>query len=436
MTPTGNPIKCSNGLGRILSIPTLFVALIVLSKFGFAPLNAQWHTVAIIVVIYLVFVPFVFHNAFYNTCKAKKELITLRSEIDAYLQSHRWNFEGISRSVGSVEHLFEAFETRLRNDHFAGVAAGVFPTLGILGTFISIAISMPNFSVETSEALEAEIAKLLGGVGTAFYASIYGIFLSLWWLFFEKSGLSRYDTMLVALRSETATKLWSENDLRLAEFKQRDTIRSATQSIVNTLSIEDHSLVAELREIQEGYSALNESVSKLSTGMNNQVERNLAHISAMSAHLESFTGLTKTLLQQFEQLSTAQQAQNDKQSQLQHHYERLLMLQEDFTSFSQAIAQSNADVLKQLQGFNVQDSIMALNDYNSIMNQGIEKLHRYTEALEAAQSSQKHAYDAQMQEGFELIDREVAHVIERLSEVALEITKTGSHIVNRFEHRS
>ncbi len=43
--------------------------------------------------------------------------------------------------------------------------------------------------------LKAEITKLLGGVGTAFYVSIYGIFLSIWWTFFEKFGMSKFQQL-------------------------------------------------------------------------------------------------------------------------------------------------------------------------------------------------------------------------------------------------
>ena len=35
---------------------------------------------------------------------------------------------------------------------------------------------MPDFSSRDSIALDLEITKLLGGVATAFYVSIYGIF--------------------------------------------------------------------------------------------------------------------------------------------------------------------------------------------------------------------------------------------------------------------
>ena len=45
---------------------------------------------------------------------------------------------------------------------------------------------MPDFSSGNTTALEQEISLLLGGVGTAFYVSIFGIFLSIWWTFFLK----------------------------------------------------------------------------------------------------------------------------------------------------------------------------------------------------------------------------------------------------------
>ncbi len=59
------------------------------------------------------------------------------------------------------------------------VATSLFPMLGILGTFTAIAISMPDFSIDDMGSLDKQISILLSGIGTAFYASIFGIFLSI-----------------------------------------------------------------------------------------------------------------------------------------------------------------------------------------------------------------------------------------------------------------
>ncbi len=433
MSALDKPIKCSSGLGRILFIPTLFVAAIVLSKFGFGPLNSQWHTVVIIVAIYLIFVPFVFHNAFYVTCKAKKQLGELQREIDEYLKAHQWSFEGVSKSVGSVDHIFESFENRLRNDHFAGVAAGIFPTLGILGTFVSIAISMPNFSVETSQALEAEIGKLLGGVGTAFYASIFGIFLSLWWIFFEKSGLSRYQGMLALLRQETQGRLWSDNDLRLAEFKQREAIRSGTNTLVAGLG--SHDLENELRAIHTTYATLHESVRNLSRELHQQVDRNLAQMSRNAELMEAQTRTQKEMQERATILVDALVAHSHQHNDVLKRYENLLHVQEQLQSSSQSTLETHSRILTQVQALNVDEAINALHEYSAMIHQSIQKLNHYSQSIQDAHTQQQHSTNAQMREGFELIDREVAHVIERLSEVALEITKNGSHIAASLQNK-
>ncbi|MFY4744073.1 MotA/TolQ/ExbB proton channel family protein, partial [Aliarcobacter butzleri] len=85
-----------------------------------------------------------------------------------------------------VDDFFQDYPSNIRNTTLSSIASGIFPTLGFLGTFISIALSMPDFTAGTTQALESVITVLLGGVGTAFNVSIYGIFLSICCIFFEK----------------------------------------------------------------------------------------------------------------------------------------------------------------------------------------------------------------------------------------------------------
>jgi len=422
MSTVDKPVKCSSGLGRLLLVPTLFVLLIILSKFGLAPLNSQWHTVIIVLLIYLIFVPFVFHNAFYVTCKAKKSLKELQNEIDTYLKSHQWKFEGVSKSIGSVEPLFENFEQRLRNDHFAGVAAGVFPTLGILGTFISIAISMPDFSVETSQALEQEISKLLGGVGTAFYASIFGIFLSLWWIFFEKSGLSHFDKMLLEIHNETQTKIWTPDQLKLIELKQRQQIHLESKNLVDGLGVGEHNIQGELKGIYESYAQLHRDVNNLSQDIHIHVDNNIKQLTLSANNMLSQQVMQKEMQSQIESLSFKLTRQSNEQAELHRRFENLIAIQEKVSLTSQNIADTNIAVLGKFENFNI--------------DQTTQKLLEFTQALQDAQVSQKNNYNKQMHEGFELIDKEVSYVIKRLSEVAIEISKSGIHLNNALKNES
>ncbi len=231
--------KCSKNLVKILSVPTLLVFIVFIAYFGLIPVQMELHSLIIIGVIYLIFTLFVRHNASYSTCIFHHHKHYLVSEISRYLTDNIIVLMGETKAIGSIDKFFDKFSQMLRNDNYASVAAGTFPTLGILGTFISIALSMPDFGASSSDALNSELTKLLGGVGTAFYASIYGIFLSLWWVFFEKKGFSFIEKELQEMREEFETKLWSDEELKRATFiEQKELNLELQKAIKESLSLE------------------------------------------------------------------------------------------------------------------------------------------------------------------------------------------------------
>ncbi len=77
-----------------------------------------------------------------------------------------------TKSILNIHEFLNNYYKDVRNDNFVSVASSIFPMLGILGTFVAIAISMPDFSVKDTEALDNEISLLLSGVGSAFFASM------------------------------------------------------------------------------------------------------------------------------------------------------------------------------------------------------------------------------------------------------------------------
>ncbi|PGH38581.1 MAG: hypothetical protein CRN43_14230 [Candidatus Nephrothrix sp. EaCA] len=66
----------------------------------------------------------------------------------------------------------------------------VFPTIGILGTFIGIALGLWKFDVNN---IESSIPALLEGLKTAFMASIFGIILSIVFSKFTARRLRKYE---------------------------------------------------------------------------------------------------------------------------------------------------------------------------------------------------------------------------------------------------
>ena len=204
----------------ILSIPLLMFCTLFLAYMKYISLKTEFHTIIIIAFILLIFLMFIKHNAWYSYTKYNNSIHETTDKIDEYLANNQLEISGRKKAYGNISHFFDNQLRKIRNDHFANTAASIFPTLGILGTFTAIAISMPDFSVESQAALDQEITKLLSGVGTAFYASIYGIFLSLWWVFFEKRGLTKIQNSMDETKQVYKEKIWNKEEIEILTLMQ------------------------------------------------------------------------------------------------------------------------------------------------------------------------------------------------------------------------
>jgi len=213
MLPNEEQKGCAGNFIVIFSVPFLLFLALVVSYLGYMSLKVELHTLLILGFIFLIFIFFIKHNANYSACKFRNSFYETEEKLKAFLASNELEINGKIKSLSNIDQFLEDEISKLRNDNFSTVASTIFPMLGILGTFIAIAISMPNFSVQSTEALDHEISLLLSGVGTAFYASIYGIFLSLWWIFFEKRGVSKINALISHIKRLYQKKIWSKDEL-------------------------------------------------------------------------------------------------------------------------------------------------------------------------------------------------------------------------------
>jgi len=205
-------------------LPTLFFVGIVLGYLDLIPLKVNIHSLVILSVIYITYLLFIKHNANIAICRMRKEYINLQKDLQKSIKENSLTIFNETKSTINIASFIANYYKTFRNDNFASVAPSFFPMLGILGTFTAIALSMPDFSSTNTEALDRDISLLLAGVGTAFYASIYGIFLSIIWTFFEKRGLSKVDMDSHELHEVYNSYIWSESELSRHEHMQ-DEIR-------------------------------------------------------------------------------------------------------------------------------------------------------------------------------------------------------------------
>lgn len=323
---------------KILSMPTLLFIAVILGYIGVIPLKMEYHSVIIIGIIYTIFLFFIKHNACYSICGFEYKKLSLLEDVSKYIEDHLIKLMGKDKAIGSVDKYFNSFSKKLRNDNFAAIAAATFPTLGILGTFISIAISMPDFGVGSTDALNSEITKLLGGVGTAFYASIYGIFLALWWTFFEKKGFTYIQKEIREAKEMFAERLWSDEELKRAGFieqqslntelqstikqslspefitKMNDTIGMQTSLLVELLQ-EDKALHEELREtyktVVEKFSEITDKQNSVSEKLDQSIETANQSYTNLSENVGKLEELSETFKLTYDAFSTQNESSKD-----------------------------------------------------------------------------------------------------------------------------
>ncbi len=214
-------INCSANFIVIALLPTLFFITLLAGYLELIPLNIPIYTLVYIGFILLVFLLFIQHNANFAACKMRGGQLSMEIALKTELLATALVFNSKSKSILNIDDFLNRYYINVRNDNFVSVASSIFPMLGILGTFVAMAISMPNFTASDTNALDSEISLLLSGVGSAFFASIYGIFLSLLWTYFEKRGLSKIDEHFKQINALFASQVWTKEELTIEKYRQK-----------------------------------------------------------------------------------------------------------------------------------------------------------------------------------------------------------------------
>jgi len=290
---------------------TIFFATAILGFLKIIPLQVGLHSIIIIGFIYLVYLFFIRHNANFIVCKMRKEYINLQKELQKEIKENSLTIFNETKSTINISDFIANYYKTFRNDNYASIASSLFPMLGILGTFTAIAISMPNFSSTNTAALDNEISLLLSGIGTAFYASIYGIYLSIVWSFFEKRGLSKVDNDSHQLHEVYESYIWSESELKRHEHMQHEMRdQKMIQALKETFNLEFIQTLNEkhlenfqtiINETNKNFTAITNHMQMVSTDLKETIAQIHTTKSALTAsdkieeNIKEFTKTTAIL---------------------------------------------------------------------------------------------------------------------------------------------
>ncbi len=408
--------NCKSRYTILLSLPIALFTFALLGYFHIINFNIKSHSVVMIAIIFLIFIAFSKHNAYYATCKLRKSFGEFSASLLEYINKNRLKIAGIEKANASLDEFMSNYAKTLRNEHFSSIAAGLFPTLGILGTFISIAISMPDFSITTSKALEQEISKLLSGVGTAFYVSIYGIFLSIWWILFEKSGISRFQKDANTIKEATKDSFWQKEEIEQTYFKKSMENFEKLNAVFDTLSsdqfVQDlNQTLSQRMEVFENIIAQEQKATKTLVKL---LENGTSQLQTISIQQENLSATLEDVIAKLNNFALGIQEQTidfkSAHKALENEFKQATMvaeiLSQNTVKLNEALANINAENVKNL--------------YKEVIN-NIEKMKADIDSIGIKFDKQVDEFDnkflEKLQNTLRLIDSETAQIVQTLSKL-------------------
>lgn len=147
--------NCSFVYLKIILLPSLAYLYFILGYVGVLHFHVGIHSLVLIGLIYFVALIFAKHNGEFGACYFRRYTNEFRAELHEYISKNLMRIGEEVKSNASFDNFMDEYSKRIRNDNYASIGASSFPTMGILGTFISIALTLPNFFFSNSRCTRA-----------------------------------------------------------------------------------------------------------------------------------------------------------------------------------------------------------------------------------------------------------------------------------------
>lgn len=217
----------------------------------------------------------------YESAELEQALKKMNAEMDAL------SIDG-DYQVDISDYVNEDLISSVGNTDFNDFVSNVMTGLGILGTFVGLAIGLQSFRAETAEAMTNSIVPLIEGIKVAFLTSIFGVTFSLIYGTMYRSCLKRAQHALDNFL-DTFYKCQGrrpENDIfsRLLRYEQSQT--ESMSQFAEDISVALSNAIGET--LSPTLTALPEQMSQaVSANLNPMVETMERSLSEFSDRLSS-----------------------------------------------------------------------------------------------------------------------------------------------------
>jgi len=231
----------------------------------------------------------------------------------------------------------------------------LFILIGVLGTFIGLAMSLGSINALGGDQLVENVAFVLAGIDVAFYTSIAGMGLSLIMTVVTKVANTEYILTDIMLKTESLLDEKEQDPLsRLIEVSE--TINTSINQLRETNQESLQSIVTSFAGFQEYTVGLQQSakdLAKFNEGLSQNLKDFTVIFNSMNELTAGFDQGVKKLNHHFDQLFTYFQNMDERN-------ERMM------TTFSETYQRINDLTVSQTESMNTfQHSIVNLKEYFS-----------------------------------------------------------------------
>lgn len=121
-------------------------------------------------------------------------------------------------------------------------ASGTLVGLGLLGTFLGLTFGIRNFDSTSTDHIQSSIQMLLDGMGTAFYTSLVGMSLSLFYTFLDKIFKHRLSKNLYTFTEKVDSQYYID-DVSLAHIKQEKLINGLYANVKSLIEEQSRNIM-------------------------------------------------------------------------------------------------------------------------------------------------------------------------------------------------
>ena len=221
---------------KIVLLPVLVYGFFVFAYFYSFGLKISFVALILMGVILLAALLFAKHSAEFGCFVFERQKNEFKKDLKEYILKSLLAVGKEKKSNGSFDEFVKEYSKFSRNENYASIAANLFAIMGILGTFICLAINLPDFASIKASDFELKISELLIAVATSFYVSIYGILLTLWWMFFERFGMSRFEKLIKRQKLATLGFFWTKEEIEQKYMQESINSFSKISSIFGYVS--------------------------------------------------------------------------------------------------------------------------------------------------------------------------------------------------------